>query len=774
MRVCGTRSNTGVISLCLCVLLTAGAWTLGCGGGGASPVAPPPPPPPPIITVTVSAPSGSVLLGTVQTFTAIVSNTTNTSVTWMVDGIASGNSSVGTINASGLYTAPRDLPVTPSVTVTATSAADPSKSGSAQLLITSDIVVSFSSSPASFELGAQASFSAGISSAGNPDPAIVYMVSGAGCSGTACGTVDNAGHFTAPQILPSPAMVTLTAQSVADPAKQATVSIHISSSFTVTMSGPATVAPGASSQFTATFYPVQNSNPSLTIEWQLSGAGCAGNGCGALSGTVPRGGAPSTTSTANYTAPAAAPNPNSVTITAVPLADPSKAASMTVTIAGPAVPGVQLSPGSATLAANHRQTFAVQVTGTNSTVVNWQVNGVPGGNATAGQICLTGSAPCQVQASSNTATVDYVAPGGVPQPNPVTVTATSQAVPSAAASVPITILAHLVVSVAPPSVTIGPTAAQPFTATVLGTTDQNVIWQVHGAACSGTGSPCGTIDATGVYTAPSTAPSPDTFQVVAVSSEDTNQSGFSQVAIATGPSIVKLLPASIFAGAAGGFTLRAEGGGFVASSPGPGSTIFGAGVARTTTCSTSSVCTTTLSAADVSVAGNFTIQINNPGGTPSNQVIVVVVAPTSAEDVIALSGAAPSAAGKDIVAVEPSTAGASAAGSNVDLNVAALGTFSVSNNSCALGGSPVALIRPASGAGTADICVFANSGLDAGMTYTVSGSGDVIVAGQQPAGLGIIHLTLQISSAAAAGPRTLFIVNANLDKTAATGALLVK
>jgi hypothetical protein len=50
----------------------------------------------------------------------------------------------------------------------------------------------------------------------------------------------------------------------------------------------------------------------------------------------------------------------------------------------------------------------------------------------------------------------------------------------------------------------------------------------------------------------------------------------------------------------------------------------------------------------------------------------------------------------------------------------------------------------------------------------------VSVAGQQPAGLGIIHLTLQISSAAAISPRTLFIENSNQDKTAATGALLVK
>lgn len=49
------------------------------------------------------------------------------------------------------------------------------------------------------------------------------------------------------------------------------------------------------------------------------------------------------------------------------------------------------------------------------------------------------------------------------------------------------------------------------------------------------------------------------------------------------------------------------------------------------------------------------------------------------------------------------------------------------------------------------------------MQYTISGPNDVAVIAKQPAGLGIIHLTLQIPASAAAGARTLFIQNANLD-----------
>ena len=75
---------------------------------------------------------------------------------------------------------------------------------------------------------------------------------------------------------------------------------------------------------------------------------------------------------------------------------------------------------------------------------------------------------------------------------------------------------------------------------------------------------------------------------------------------------------------------------------------------------------------------------------------------------------------------------------------------------------------------TADICVFSQSGFDTSMTYTVSGPGDVAVISKQPAGLGIIHLTLQVPASSTLGARTLFIQNTNLDKTAASGVLEVQ
>ncbi len=166
--------------------------------------------------------------------------------------------------------------------------------------------------------------------------------------------------------------------------------------------------------------------------------------------------------------------------------------------------------------------------------------------------------------------------------------------------------------------------------------------------------------------------------------------------------------------------------------------------------------------------------MKNPNAASSNTVKLVIVAAGGADDVIALSSAAPAVTGKDITVVEPTTAGIDTPDNDLDLDVAAIGIFSISNNSCSLGGNPIPLVRPSSGANSADICLFSQSGFDTSMSYTVSGPGDVAVIAKQPAGLGIIHLTLQISATAAPGARTLFIQNANLDKTAASGVLQIQ
>lgn len=731
----------------------------------------PPPTPPPSISVRVSPASATVILGNTQAFAATLTNTNDNAVAWSVNGEPGGNSAIGTINSSGVYTAPIDLRAPAAVQITATSHADATKSGVASLTIASDIALAITPSSASVELGTNQQFHAPISSSGHPDPTVDWSVSGAACPG-ACGTVDVNGNYTAPRILAQPANLSLIAQSVADPTRQATVPVHITSNFLFQLSAPSSVSTGASVPITATLTPVPGSHPSGAVTWSLSGGGCSGAACGTLiPGAASTGVSGTITNTATYAAPLTAPSPNSVTITATPQADPTKSRQAALAIQTGV--SVSLSPTATTLAANHRATLTVQVTGSSNTNVEWSVNGVAGGNTMVGQICVLASNPCQTAPSGNASQVDFLAPGALPQPNPVTVQVVSAADPTKSSSAQITVINHVVVTVLPGSVTLAPLAVQGFMATVLGTPNQSVVWQIQGTGCISMGI-CGIINSNGTYTSPGAAPNPNSLEVVAVSSDDTTQSGTALVTILSGADILALHPASVYAGAADGFTLRVDGTGFVTSSQGPGSALLIAGTARTTSCISATECTAPVTPADVAAPSNVSVQIQNPDGSSSNAVSLVVIALGDSNDVISLTGSTPAATGKNIVVVEPTTAGVSVPGDDVDLNIAALGFFSTTNNSCTLAGNPLPLPRPASGTSTTDLCLFSQSGLDTSMSYIVSGPGDVAVISKQPAGLGIIHLTLQVPANALPGARTLFIQNTNLDKTAATGALEVQ
>ena len=104
-----------------------------CGGGGA-------PPPPPSISVTVSPSSASVQTGATLQFAATVTNSTNSSVNWEVNGKVGGDISSGTISATGFYTAPAAVTDPPTVIVTAVSRADNSRSGTATVGVTPEVL----------------------------------------------------------------------------------------------------------------------------------------------------------------------------------------------------------------------------------------------------------------------------------------------------------------------------------------------------------------------------------------------------------------------------------------------------------------------------------------------------------------------------------------------------------------------------------------------------------------------------------------------------------
>lgn len=84
------------------------------------------------VTIAVSPSSASLTVSKSQQFQVTVGGTDNTSVAWTVDGVAGGDTTVGSISNTGLYTAPSSPG---SHTVTVTSAADVTKSANASVSV---------------------------------------------------------------------------------------------------------------------------------------------------------------------------------------------------------------------------------------------------------------------------------------------------------------------------------------------------------------------------------------------------------------------------------------------------------------------------------------------------------------------------------------------------------------------------------------------------------------------------------------------------------------
>ena len=178
---------------------------------------------------------------------------------------------------------------------------------------------------------------------------------------------------------------------------------------------------------------------------------------------------------------------------------------------------VSVSPTSATVAPGATQQFQATVSGASDTSVTWQVNGVAGGNTSAGTISTAGL---------------YTAPASVTEVTTVTVTAVANAdnTKSASASVTVNPSGSGVVSVtiSPTGATLTAGATQQFTATVTGATDTSVQWQVNNT--TGGSTQVGTISTAGLYTAPAVTTS-TTFTVTAISNADPTKSASATVTV---------------------------------------------------------------------------------------------------------------------------------------------------------------------------------------------------------------------------------------------------
>jgi uncharacterized protein (DUF1800 family) len=91
------------------------------------------------IVVTLTPKNVTIGAGNTTQFQATVTGTTDIQLTWAVNNVPYGNSTVGTVDGNGNYTAPVNIVGLGSVTVTATSVVDTTKSGSATVTLSNPV-----------------------------------------------------------------------------------------------------------------------------------------------------------------------------------------------------------------------------------------------------------------------------------------------------------------------------------------------------------------------------------------------------------------------------------------------------------------------------------------------------------------------------------------------------------------------------------------------------------------------------------------------------------
>jgi hypothetical protein len=288
--------------------------------------------PAPII-VNLSPQTQTLAVNQTQSFVAFVQNDTqNKGIAWTISGANCQSNSCGTISSatspsgtSVTYTAPPHVTNSATVTLTATSLADPKAFASATITVVHgapQVTVAVSPAMQNVLVNRSQSFTAVVQN----DPqskGVTWTLSGAACAGALCGTLSSTSSasgvaiiYTAPSNAPNPPSVTLTATSVTDSKSSASASITIlgiPSNLAVTISplrGGLTVS--QSLKFSAT---VQNDPSNLGVTWTAS------------SGTFTNIKATSAT----YHAPS---TPGVYTITATSVLNATKSASSAIGVTG--------------------------------------------------------------------------------------------------------------------------------------------------------------------------------------------------------------------------------------------------------------------------------------------------------------------------------------------------------------------------------------------------------------------------------------------------------
>lgn len=309
----------------LLVAVAAGLLLVSCGssdprGNGGTPT----------IAVTVSPSTFSIQAGATTMVTAAVSGDSQSKgVSWTLSGAGCSGARCGTLSAASsasgrpiTYTAPASVPNPATVTLTAIAVADNTKSDIATLTIAAapaPISVGVTPPSASVQAGSTQVFTATVQNDAQ-SKGVSWSLSGSGCSGAGCGTLSATSSasgtpitYTGPATVPNPAMVSLTATSVADNTKSGSATITITAVSSGNISVSVTPKRGglAISQSLTLTASVTNDVGNAGVTWSAT-AGTFSN---------------QTTTAATFVAPVSA---GPVSITATSKADPTKSASAAV------------------------------------------------------------------------------------------------------------------------------------------------------------------------------------------------------------------------------------------------------------------------------------------------------------------------------------------------------------------------------------------------------------------------------------------------------------
>jgi hypothetical protein len=192
----------------------------------------------PAVVVTDNPASATLAPGGALAITASVSGSSNTAVTWTVDGVANGNSSVGTLAGTGntvTYTAPA---AAGSHTVTATSSANTASGASTAITVQAStgtaVVALANSGPASVNTTGSVLFTATVT--GTSNTAVTWSVDSVANGNATVGTITAGSGGEALYLAPAATgSHTITATSSADATKSASTVLAVNSNaYTVT------------------------------------------------------------------------------------------------------------------------------------------------------------------------------------------------------------------------------------------------------------------------------------------------------------------------------------------------------------------------------------------------------------------------------------------------------------------------------------------------------------------------------------------------------------